>query len=206
MLLLVLTIVQGTGGDLYVILLFEGRGGGGRFVPPSNKRMTKKNRCQCRGIHSHCAAMEISSWIGLSPSLQVCCSVASLLLLLQMMMLLLLGFMRYLQAWAYSCVMLSISWSSEGDVLTSATSSARTITPAWWVSRWQPRFSFRSLMSPSMKILYRRGERTPPCLTPCRMGMDSLTFPSQNTWLSRFSYKDLSRELCAGSMLVLSIL
>ena len=29
MLLLVLTIVQGTGGDLYVILLFEGRG---RFV------------------------------------------------------------------------------------------------------------------------------------------------------------------------------
>ena len=29
MLLLVLTIVRGTGGDLYVILLFEGRGGGG---------------------------------------------------------------------------------------------------------------------------------------------------------------------------------
>ena len=43
MLLLVLTIVRGTGGDLYVILLIEGRGGGGgRFVPPSNKRMTQK--------------------------------------------------------------------------------------------------------------------------------------------------------------------
>ena len=28
MLLLVLTIVRGTGGNLYVILLFEGRGGG----------------------------------------------------------------------------------------------------------------------------------------------------------------------------------
>ena len=28
MLLLVLTIVRGTGGDLYVILLFEGGGGG----------------------------------------------------------------------------------------------------------------------------------------------------------------------------------
>ena len=32
MLLLVLTIVRGTGGDLYVILLFEGRGGGGGEV------------------------------------------------------------------------------------------------------------------------------------------------------------------------------
>ena len=31
MLLLVLTIVRGTGGDLYVILLFEGGGGGGGF-------------------------------------------------------------------------------------------------------------------------------------------------------------------------------
>ena len=31
MLLQVLKIVQGTGGDLYVILLFEGRGGGGGF-------------------------------------------------------------------------------------------------------------------------------------------------------------------------------
>ena len=44
MLLLVLTIVRGTGGDLYIILLFEGRGGGGRFfVPPLNKRMTQKS-------------------------------------------------------------------------------------------------------------------------------------------------------------------
>ena len=48
MLLLVLTIVRGTGGDLYVILLFEGRGGGGGgggrfFVPPLNKRMTQKS-------------------------------------------------------------------------------------------------------------------------------------------------------------------
>ena len=42
MLLLVLTIVWGTGGFLYVILLFEGRGGG-KFVPPSNKRMTQKS-------------------------------------------------------------------------------------------------------------------------------------------------------------------
>ena len=32
MLLLVLTIVRGTGGYLYVILLFEGRGGGGGEV------------------------------------------------------------------------------------------------------------------------------------------------------------------------------
>ena len=43
MLLLVLTIVRGTGSDLYLILLFEGMvgGGGGRFVPPSNKRVTQ---------------------------------------------------------------------------------------------------------------------------------------------------------------------
>ena len=32
MLLLVFTIVRGTGGDLYIILLFEGRGGGGGEV------------------------------------------------------------------------------------------------------------------------------------------------------------------------------
>ena len=35
MLLLVLTIVRGTGGYLYVILLFEGRGGGGEVLCPS---------------------------------------------------------------------------------------------------------------------------------------------------------------------------
>ena len=40
MLLLVLTIIQGTGNDLYLILLFEGMVGG-RFVPPLNKRMTQ---------------------------------------------------------------------------------------------------------------------------------------------------------------------
>ena len=34
----VLTIIQGTGSDLYLILLFEGMVGG-RFVPPLNKRM-----------------------------------------------------------------------------------------------------------------------------------------------------------------------
>ena len=33
MLLLVLTIVQGTGGDLYIVLLFEGRVGGGKVFP-----------------------------------------------------------------------------------------------------------------------------------------------------------------------------
>ena len=38
MLLLVLTIVRGTGSDLYLILLFKGMVEG-RFVPPSNKRM-----------------------------------------------------------------------------------------------------------------------------------------------------------------------
>ena len=40
MLLLVLTIVRGTGSYLYLILLFEGMVGG-RFVPSSNKRMTQ---------------------------------------------------------------------------------------------------------------------------------------------------------------------
>ena len=40
MLLLVLTIIQGTGRDLYLILLFEEMVGG-RFVPPLNKRMTQ---------------------------------------------------------------------------------------------------------------------------------------------------------------------
>ena len=47
MLLLVLTIVRGTGSDVYIIFSFEGRGGGGRFVPPSNKRLMQ-NHCQCR--------------------------------------------------------------------------------------------------------------------------------------------------------------
>ena len=36
----VLTIIQGTGSDLYLFLLFEGIVGG-RFVPPLNKRMTQ---------------------------------------------------------------------------------------------------------------------------------------------------------------------
>ena len=61
MLLLVLTIVRGTGGDLYVILLFRGKGGGGSLSLLWTKGW-RKNCCQCRGIHSHCAAMEISSF------------------------------------------------------------------------------------------------------------------------------------------------
>ena len=69
MLLLVLTIVRGTGGYLYVILLVEGRGGGvggggGEVLCPSfEQKDDAKNCCQCRGIHSHCAAMEISSFV-----------------------------------------------------------------------------------------------------------------------------------------------
>ena len=68
MLLLVLTIIRGTGGDLYIILLFEGRGwggGGGGSLFLLWTKGWRKNRWQCRGIHSHCAAMEISSLLWL---------------------------------------------------------------------------------------------------------------------------------------------
>ena len=69
------SIVQGTGSDLYLILLFEGMVGG-RFVPPSNKRMTqiaasaggrKKNSHRSCGppvrTHLHTANQSYMIWI-----------------------------------------------------------------------------------------------------------------------------------------------
>ena len=52
MLLLVLTIVRGTGGDLYVNLLFEGRGGGGVLCPSFEQKDDTKNTASAGGyIH-----------------------------------------------------------------------------------------------------------------------------------------------------------
>ena len=58
-LVLMLTIVQGTGGDLYVTLLLEGGGG---VLCPSFKQKDGAKFAASAGTHSQCAAIEISSF------------------------------------------------------------------------------------------------------------------------------------------------